>query len=210
VSNVNSSLNIILSRDGNCRIAPSAVHALERTVGYNTVMPRKAPSPSRRGRNPVEDLKDIRPTLAVYCPRVLEKLYEGVMGQLANAPATRKALFGAAMGVGRKALPYILSNRSIPFHWTGIPVFDKLILFETAQGSRPRPHDNHWNRRRAPFRRDQRVFPDHRRRNTPGLWTHETTPITHLHTYKYIKRSSWTCGPAFPRTECKSRDDARS
>ena len=50
------------------------------------------------------------------------------MGQLGKAPKSKKALFNAAMKAGNAALPYILTNRPIPFPLSLIyRAFDKLI-----------------------------------------------------------------------------------
>lgn len=185
-------------------------HALERTVGYNTAILQGGTIAYTRGAETlVEDLKDIRPTLAVYVPRVLEKIYEGVMGQLGNAPASKKALFNAAMAIGRKSLPYILYNKSIPFPLgRAYRLLDKIIYSKLRKalgldrmitiGIGGAPLSNEIN---AFFQ-------------IIGVEIHlgygltETTPITHLNTFTYIKPIKLgSCGPAFPRTECKIADD---
>ncbi|MBN1496614.1 MAG: long-chain fatty acid--CoA ligase [Spirochaetes bacterium] len=185
-------------------------HALERTVGYNTAIRQGGTIAYTKGAETlVEDLKDIRPTLAVYVPRVLEKIYEGVMGQLANAPASKKKLFGAAMGVGKKALPYILSNRPIPFPLgQAYRLFDRLIYSKLRKalgldrmvtiGIGGAPLSNEINAFFQAIGVEIHL----------GYGLTETTPITHLNTFTYLRPVKLgTCGPAFPRTECRIADD---
>ena len=185
-------------------------HALERTVGYNSVMHEGGTISYTKGADTLlADLKDVRPILAVYVPRVLEKIYEGVMSQLGNAPASKQKLFHASMAVGKKSLPYILSNRPIPFPLSAAyNLFEKLI----------------YSKLRAALGLDRMVTigvggaPLSNEINSffqiIGVEIHlgygltETTPITHLHTYKYLKPIKMgTCGPIFPRTECKIAED---
>ena len=185
-------------------------HALERTVGYNTAISQGGTIAYTKGAETlVEDLKAIRPTLAIYVPRVLEKIYEGVMGQLRNAPASKKALFNAAMAAGKKALPYILTNKAIPFPTGAIyRLFDTLIysklrkalgldrMITIGVGG-------------APLSDEINAF-----FQIIGVEIHlgygltETTPITHLTTFRNLKPIKLgTCGPAFPQTECRIADD---
>lgn len=185
-------------------------HALERTVGYNSAMHEGGTINYTKGADTLlADLKDIRPILAVYVPRVLEKIYEGVMSQLSGAPESKKKLFNAAMSVGKKSLPYILYNKPIPFPLNvAYGLFEKLIYSKLrkalgldrmkALGVGGAPLSNEIN---AFFQ-------------IIGVEIHlgygltETTPITHLHTYRRLKPIKLgTCGPIFPRTECKIAAD---
>ncbi|HOO70699.1 MAG TPA: long-chain fatty acid--CoA ligase [Spirochaetota bacterium] len=185
-------------------------HALERTVGYNTCIHESGTLAYTKGAETLlEDLKDIRPTLAVYVPRVLEKLYEGVMAQLRNAPGSKKALFNVAMAVGRKSLPYILSNRTIPFPLGALyRLFDKLIYSKLRKalgldrmitiGIGGAPLSDEINGFFQAIGVEIHL----------GYGLTETTPITHLHTFTYLKKIKLgTCGPIFPRTECQVADD---
>ena len=185
-------------------------HSLERTIGYNTFIKVGGTVAYTKGAETlVADLLDIRPYACVYVPRVLEKLYEGIQAKLRDAPASKKALFSMALKAGKKAVPYIVSNRNIPFPLgMRYRLFDKLIFskLRTALGldrmivmgigGAPLAY-NVWEFFQA-----------------LGIEVHlgygltETTPVTHLNTFTYIKPIKLgTCGPAFPRTECKIADD---
>jgi long-chain acyl-CoA synthetase len=185
-------------------------HALERTVGYNSIMHEGGTIAYTKGADTlVADLKDIRPILAVYVPRVLEKVYEGVMSQLGNAPASKKKLFNTAMSVGKKSLPYILSNKSIPFPLgVAYSLFEKLIYSKLRKalglncmktiGVGGAPLSNEINAFFQIIGVEIHV----------GYGLTETSPMTHVHTFKYLMPIKLgTCGPALPRTECKIAED---
>lgn len=195
---------------GTCVSLLPLSHALERTVGYNSMIHEGGTINYTKGSDTLlEDLKDIRPTLAIYVPRVLEKIYEGVMSQLAKAPESKKKLFNLSINVGKKALPYILYNKPLPFFLNlEYTLFDKLIysklraalgldrMITIGVGGAPLSNEIH-----AFF-------------HIIGVEIHmgygltETTPITHLNTYKHLRPIKiGTCGPAFPRTECKIAED---
>jgi long-chain acyl-CoA synthetase len=185
-------------------------HALERTVGYNAIMHEGGTIAYTNGADTLlADLKDIRPILAVYVPRVLEKVYEGIMSQLGNAPASKKKLFNAAMSVGKKSLPYILSNKLIPFPLgVAYSLFEKLIYSKLRKalgldliktiGVGGAPLSNEINAFFQIIGVEIHV----------GYGLTETSPMTHVHTFKYLKPIKLgTCGPALPRTECKIAED---
>ncbi|HRZ26732.1 MAG TPA: long-chain fatty acid--CoA ligase [Spirochaetota bacterium] len=185
-------------------------HSLERTIGYNSIMAWGGTIAYTKGAETlVEDLKDIRPTACVYVPRVLEKLHEGIMAQLRNAPGSKKALFNTAMSVGKKAVPYILRNRSIPFPLNAAyGLFEKLI-FSKLRAALGLDRLIVLGVGGAPLSDVINEF-----FQAIGVEVHlgygltETTPVTHLNTFRYIKPIKLgTCGPAFPRTECKIADD---
>lgn len=195
---------------GTCVSLLPLSHALERTVGYNSMIHEGGTINYTKGSDTLlEDLKDIRPTLAIYVPRVLEKIYEGVMSQLAKAPENKKKLFNTSINVGKKALPYILYNKPLPFFLNlQYQFFDKLIysklraalgldrMITIGVGGAPLSNEIH-----AFF-------------HIIGVEIHmgygltETSPTTHLNTFKYLKPIKiGTCGPPFPRTECKLAED---
>ena len=185
-------------------------HSLERTIGYNSFIKVGGTIAYTRGAETlVEDLVAIRPYACVYVPRVLEKLYEGIQAKLRDAPAGKKRLFNAAMKAGRKAVPYITANRSLPFPLSlRYRLFDKLIfsklrvalgldrLIVMGMGGAPLAY-NIWE-----------FFQAMGVEVHLGFGLTETTPVTHLNTFRHIKPIKLgTCGPALPRTECKIADD---
>lgn len=195
---------------GTCVSLLPLSHALERTVGYNSMIHEGGTINYTKGSDTLlADLKDIRPTLAIYVPRVLEKIYEGVMGQLAKAPENKKKLFNKSIAVGKKALPYILYNKPLPFFLNlEYKLFDKLIysklraalgldrIVTIGVGGAPLSNEIH------------SFFHIIGVEIHMGYGLTETSPTTHLNTYRYLKPIKiGTCGPPFPRTECKLAED---
>ena len=61
-----------------------------------------------------ENLREVRPTIAVGVPRFFEKVQDRVLAAVAAAPAVRRKLFHWALAVGQAALPYELDHRPLP------------------------------------------------------------------------------------------------
>ena len=61
-----------------------------------------------------ENLREVRPTIAVGVPRFFEKVQDRVLTAVAEAPALRRKLFHWALAVGQAALPYELDHRPLP------------------------------------------------------------------------------------------------
>ena len=185
-------------------------HSLERTIGYNTFIKVGGTVAYTRGAETlVADLQDIRPYACVYVPRVLEKLYEGIQAKLRDAPASKKALFNIAIKAGKKAVPYLTANRALPFP-LGVRyrLADK-IIFSKLRAALGLDRMIVMGIGGAPLAYGIWEF-----FQAMGIEVHlgygltETTPVTHLNTFTHIKPIKLgTCGPAFPRTECKIADD---
>ena len=61
-----------------------------------------------------ENLREVRPTIAVGVPRFFEKVQDRVLAAVSEAPAIRRKLFHWALDVGQAALPYELNHRPLP------------------------------------------------------------------------------------------------
>lgn len=61
-----------------------------------------------------QNMREVRPTIALAVPRVFEKIHARVLAAIADAPATRRSLFHWAIGVGKKMTPYRLEQRAAP------------------------------------------------------------------------------------------------
>ncbi len=58
----------------------------------------------------LDDLKLSKPTLIATVPRLLEKIRAGVYAKVAGASAVKRTLFGWAMSVGRRNMPYVCNG----------------------------------------------------------------------------------------------------
>jgi long-chain acyl-CoA synthetase len=76
-------------------------HTLERTAGYYLpVMTGSAVAFGRSVNQLADDLQAIRPTVMITVPRVLERIYARIQGQLAQKSAIARGLFALARRVG--------------------------------------------------------------------------------------------------------------
>ncbi|MBN1533156.1 MAG: long-chain fatty acid--CoA ligase [Spirochaetes bacterium] len=185
-------------------------HSLERTIGYNSMLYWGATAAYAKGADTLlEDLRDIRPTCCVYVPRVLEKLYEGVMSKLKDAPASKKMIFSWALKTGKKAIPYILSSSPMPFPLGMKYRYADKLVFSKLREALGLDRNKVIGIGGAPLSVEIYEFFE-----IMGLEIHlgfgltETSPVTHLNTFSYIKRIKMdTSGPALPRTECRIAED---
>ncbi|MBN2178203.1 MAG: long-chain fatty acid--CoA ligase [Deltaproteobacteria bacterium] len=87
-------------------------HSLERTVGYYApIYLGKKVAFAEDVSKLVENLKELRPTLMVSVPRIYEKAHAGILAKVAGGSAIKQALFGWAMGLAKKNLPYICNDK---------------------------------------------------------------------------------------------------
>jgi long-chain acyl-CoA synthetase len=185
-------------------------HSLERTIGYNAMLYYGATAAYAKGTDTLlEDLRAIRPTCCVYVPRVLEKLYEGMMSKLKDAPASKKMIFSWALKTGKKAIPYILSGRPMPFPLGMKYRYADTLVFSKLREALGLDRNRVIGIGGAPLSVEIYEFFE-----IMGLEVHlgfgltETSPVTHLNTFSHIKKIKMdTCGPAFPRTECRIAED---
>jgi len=113
-------------------------HSVERTMSYYGLVLAGGIIAYSRGTDFfAEDLVEIRPTACIFVPRVFEKIYSGIFAKLALAPAGKQKIFATAVSVGKKAAPYFMANKKLPF-FLGLKykIFDKLIYskLKTALG----------------------------------------------------------------------------
>ena len=63
----------------------------------------------------IEELQEVRPTIFGSVPRIFEKVYDRVQGEIARKPAPVRALFHWAVGVGQQRAERLLANQSVPW-----------------------------------------------------------------------------------------------
>ncbi len=185
-------------------------HSLERTIGYDSLLAKGATVAYAKGTDTLlADLQSIRPTACVYVPRVLEKLYEGIMSKLKDFPSSKQRIFRWSLKNGRKAVPYLCANKSLPpFLALKYRLADKLI-FSKLRAGLGLDRMKVMGVGGAPLSDEIYTF-----FIAMGIEVHlgygltETSPVTHLHTFRNIKPIKiGTCGPPLPRTECRVADD---
>ncbi len=99
-------------------------HTLERTGGYYLPMMVGATVTYSRSINQLaEDLQIIQPTVLISVPRIYERIYGRIKGQLAKSPAYRRWLFHAAVAVGWRQFERQQGRR----HWHPKLLFQSLL-----------------------------------------------------------------------------------
>ena len=59
----------------------------------------------------LNDMIEVRPTIFASVPRVFEKMHAGILAKVALAPPLKQKLFGWAMSVAKRNLPYICNGK---------------------------------------------------------------------------------------------------
>jgi long-chain acyl-CoA synthetase len=86
-------------------------HALERVTGYYTPIALSCSVAfAEHFRTMQRDLQEIQPTVMISVPRLFEKIHAGVLATISGFPFYKRAVFGWALGVGRKRIPYLCAN----------------------------------------------------------------------------------------------------
>ncbi len=90
-------------------------HSFERTAGYYAVMMAGGTIAFAEGLTSIaSDLQEINPTVLLVVPRLLEAIYSRVMKQVESSPGYRRALFNAALSVGKQAAEYRHHGKRVP------------------------------------------------------------------------------------------------
>ncbi|XP_021748861.1 long chain acyl-CoA synthetase 4-like [Chenopodium quinoa] len=75
-----------------------------------------------------EDIKDLKPTLLCSVPRVLERIYSGLMEKISSSGALKRTLFNVAYS-------YKLGNLNKGYkHEEASPLFDKIVFSKIKEG----------------------------------------------------------------------------
>ncbi|HEY6420891.1 MAG TPA: long-chain fatty acid--CoA ligase [Candidatus Binataceae bacterium] len=105
-------------------------HSFERTAGYYTVMMGGGTIAYAEGLTQIAaNLQEIRPTIVLTVPRLLEVIYGRVKKGVESSPAIRRAIFNAAIATGAKAAEYRHRGRPLPPHLAlMMPLYRKLVF----------------------------------------------------------------------------------
>jgi long-chain acyl-CoA synthetase len=105
-------------------------HSFERTAGYYAVMMGGGTIAYAEGLTQIAaNLLEIEPTVVLTVPRLLEVIYSRVMKTVQSSPALRRAMFNAALSVGKQAAEYRHRGRPVPPHLAlPMALFRKLVF----------------------------------------------------------------------------------
>ncbi len=104
-------------------------HSFERTAGYYAVMMGGGTIAYAEGLAAIApNLLEIRPTVLLAVPRLLEAIYDRVMRTVESGSALRRAIFRAAIAAGARAAEYRNGGRAVPPHLAAATsLFNKLV-----------------------------------------------------------------------------------
>jgi long-chain acyl-CoA synthetase len=101
-------------RDNILSFLPVA-HSFERTAGYYTVVLGGGEIAYAEGLTQIPaNLQEIKPTLLLVVPRLLEAIYERVQKTVRSSPPLRQKLFGMAIEAGKRATEYRHTGKPMP------------------------------------------------------------------------------------------------
>ena len=90
-------------------------HCFERTAGYYTVLLGGGQIAYAEGLAQIPaNLQEIKPTLLLVVPRLLEAIYARVQKTVETSPPLRQKLFGVAIETGKRATEYLHRGKSVP------------------------------------------------------------------------------------------------
>ncbi len=101
-------------RDNILSFLPVA-HSFERTAGYYTVVLGGGEIAYAEGLTAIPaNLQEIKPTLLLVVPRLLEAIYDRVQKTVRSSPPLRQKLFHLAIETGKRATEYRHSGKPMP------------------------------------------------------------------------------------------------
>jgi long-chain acyl-CoA synthetase len=105
-------------------------HSFERTAGYYAVTMAGGSIAFAEGLTAIAaNLQEIRPTVLLVVPRLLEVIYSRVMKQVESGPALKRAMFNAAVSVGKQAAEYRHHGKNVPPQLAApMAIFRKLVF----------------------------------------------------------------------------------
>ncbi len=131
LSNCEDALKVLrLSHDDTILSILPVAHSFERTAGYYTVMIAGGTIAYAESLTQIAaNLGEIRPTILLVVPRLLEAIHGRVMRTVENAPRLRQTLFRLAVETGSRAATYRHQGRPVPpLLALQMAVFRKLVF----------------------------------------------------------------------------------
>ncbi|MBN2158265.1 MAG: long-chain fatty acid--CoA ligase [Spirochaetes bacterium] len=182
-------------------------HSLEMTCGYfiPTLIGAKVCFAEDISKL-MENFQEVRPTIIISVPRIYEKVHAGILAKVAEGSGVKKAIFGWAMKIAAKNLPYECRNMprtglfAKQFNLADKLVFSKLkktigldrMRFAISGG--------------GPLSvSDAEFFIGMGIKILEGFGLTETTPVTHFNRPNNIKPG--TVGHPIPQTKVRISDD---
>ena len=92
-------------------------HSAERILGfYARVANGVTGAYAQSTATVLDDLKAVRPTVFGSVPRIFEKAYTRILGEIEKQSPSVQRIFAWAVGVGKERIPYLTTGRPVPLH----------------------------------------------------------------------------------------------
>jgi long-chain acyl-CoA synthetase len=92
-------------------------HSAERILGfYARVANGVTGAYAQSTATVLDDLKSVRPTVFGSVPRIFEKAYTRILGEIEKQSPAVQRLFAWAVDVGKQRIPYLTTGRAVPMH----------------------------------------------------------------------------------------------
>jgi long-chain acyl-CoA synthetase len=182
-------------------------HSLERLAGwYLLIYCTGAVYYAESANTVVDNMREIHPNFIIAVPRLFEKIYAGMQDKLSKASAFKKFLFHWCAGVGGKAASYLAQGKPLPF-FLGLKYrLAKRLALDKIRAALGADRLKLFVSGGAPLSRGINEFfhsigmPIHE-----GYGLSETSPLTHVNTYKNFRFGS--VGKPVLDTEMKIAED---
>ena len=111
-------------------------HSAERILGfYARVANGVTGAYAQSTATVLDDLKTVRPTVFGSVPRIFEKAYTKILGEIEKQSPTVRRLFAWAVGVGKERIPYLTTGRPVPMHIEARYKLAERLVFKRIQGA---------------------------------------------------------------------------
>lgn len=181
-------------------------HVFERMSGYYCMIYRGVTIAYAEDIKKVPDnIREVRPTVLISVPRLYEKIYAKIMTSAGQSGFLKKQVFKRALSAGRRALPYFLAQKPLPFlldkEWK---LMDKMVFSKIKENTGGRLR--YMSSGGAPLAKDiAELFLGMGMTLLEGYGLTETSPV--LTTNRPDGNKPGTVGPAVDGVEVRIADD---
>ncbi len=182
-------------------------HSLERTAGYYLLMKAGVTIHYAESiQTVVDNMKEIKPHFVVSVPRLFEKIHAGIIEKVEKAPLLKKMLFYWAVGVGDKAVDYIVKQKPLPITLLPQYMLAKRLVLDKLKSAIGCENIKVFVSGGAPLATEiNRFFHSIGVTVHEGFGLTETSPITNVNTFKDFMFG--TVGKPVIDTEIKIAED---
>jgi long-chain acyl-CoA synthetase len=111
-------------------------HSAERILGfYARVANGVTGAYAQSTATVLDDLKTVRPTVFGSVPRIFEKAYTRILGEIEKQSPTVQRIFAWALDVGKQRIPYLATGKPVPMHLQARYAIAERLVFKKIQSA---------------------------------------------------------------------------